>query len=124
MLNQIPIIEEYLDFFNNHRYNIHSLFDKIVIYILSNFNLSHDDNNIHISFDHMFSKEKFTILMFTLRIGKQGIPIYFKCFYGKRLNENHGEAFKIKEVKDGIKHCHDLIKNAIPNANIIFLADR
>ena len=111
-------------FLNNHRYNLHSITDEIIAYSLSNFKLAHSDTNVHISFDHMFSREKFTVLMFTLRIGKQGVPIYFKCFYGKRLNENHGDAFKIKEVKEGIKYCHDLIKKIIPNANIIFLADR
>lgn len=111
-------------FLNNYRYNIHSIFDKIVIYSLSNFKLAHSDTNVHVSFDHMFSKEKFTVLMFTLRIGRQGIPIYFKCFYGKKLNENYGAAFKINEVNAGIKYCHDLIKSVIPDANIIFLADR
>ena len=111
-------------FLNNSRYYIHSITDNIIRYSLSNFRLSHKDNNVHVSFDHMYSKEKFTILMFTLRIGKQGVPICFKCFYGRRLNENHGDAFKIIEVILGIKYCHDLIKNVIPDSNIIFLADR
>ena len=108
---------------NNQKYNLHSIFDDIVQDCLSKFKLSHSDNNIHISFDHMFDKDNFTILMFTLRIGKQGVPIYFKSFAGKQ-DEKHGEAFKVKNIKAGIIYCHNLIKKFLPDANIIFLADR
>ena len=71
----------------------------------------------------MFVKNNFTILMFTLRIGKQGIPIYFEAFNDPN-NGYHGDAFKLVNIKRGILYCHNLIKNSIPNANIIFLADR
>ena len=110
-------------FLHNPHYNIHSIFDAIVIDVLSRFKLSHSDKNIHISFDHMFDKTNFTILMFTLRIGKQGVPIYFKVFNGSD-KPYHGEAFKSKNIKNGILYCHNLIKSIIPDANIIFLADR
>ena len=39
--------------------------------IISRFSVKHSDKNIHISFDHMFCKNKFAILLFSLRIGKQ-----------------------------------------------------
>lgn len=61
--------------------------------------------------------------MFTLRIGKQGIPIYFDIFEGAN-SEFHGDAFKNVNIKKGILYCHDLIKSFFHNANIIFLADR
>ena len=110
-------------FFHNPNYNIRNIFNKIVFDVLSRYKLSHDDNNLHISFDHMFVKNNFTILMFTLRVGKQGIPIYFEAFNGSN-NGYHGDAFKLVNIKKGILYCHNLIKNFIPNANIIFLADR
>ena len=110
-------------FLNNSNYNIHTIFDDIVDDVLSKYKLSHDDNNIHISFDHMFTKENFTTLMFTLRVGRQGIPLYFKTYDGKHGN-NHGDAFRIRNIKNGILYCHNLIKKHIPNSNIIFLADR
>ena len=110
-------------FLHNSKYNIHSLFDAIVIDVLSRFKLSHSDRNIHISFDHMYDKCNFTVLMFTLRIGKQGVPIYFEVFKGSD-KEGHGDAFKNKNIKKGILYCHKLIKSVIPDAHIIFLADR
>ena len=110
-------------FLHNPKYNIQSLFNSIVFDVLSRFKLSHSDRNIHISFDHMFVKCNFTILMFTLRIGKQGIPIYFEVFDGSN-KEGHGDAFKLINIKKGILFCHNLIKSVIPDAHIIFLADR
>ena len=110
-------------FLHNPNYNIHNIFNNIVSDVIFRYKLAHNDNNIHISFDHMFVKNNFTILMFTLRIGKQGIPIYFEVFNGPN-NGYHGDAFKLVNIKKGILHCHNLIKNFIPNANIIFLADR
>ena len=59
------------------------------------FHVKHSDNKVHISFDHMFCKNKFTILLFSLRIGKQG---------------------------NGISYCKNLFSNK--NYHIIFLADR
>lgn len=110
-------------FLHNPNYSIHSIFNSIVKDVLSRYKLSHSDNNVHISFDHMFDKYNFTVLMFTLRIGKQGIPIFFDVFPGT-FDESHGDAFKSKNIKHGILCCHNLIKSILPNANIIFLADR
>lgn len=108
---------------HNPHYTFHKLFDDIVNEVLSKYKLSHEDRNIHISFDHSYDKDHFTILMFTVRIGKQGIPIYFEVFLGKQ-DEESGEAFKMVNLKKGILYCHNLIKKYIPDANIIFLADR
>ena len=46
-------------------------YDAIIKFIISKFSVKHADNKIHISFDHMYCKDKFTILLFSLRIGKQ-----------------------------------------------------
>ena len=50
----------------------YSFFESFISYIISHFCGTHSNNrNVHISFDHMFCKDKFTILLFSLRIGKQ-----------------------------------------------------
>ena len=48
----------------------------------------------------MFDKTNFTVFMLTLRIGKQGIPIYFEVFNGFN-NGYHGDAFKMLNIKKG-----------------------
>ena len=53
-------------FLHNPHYNIHSIFDNVIYDVLSRFKLAHDDNNFHISFDHMFDKTNFTVFMLTL----------------------------------------------------------
>ena len=60
------------------------------------FHVKHSDNKVHISFDHMFCKNKFTILLFSLRIGKQGIPLWFRCFKGK----HNPDAYNLNLIKD------------------------
>ena len=93
-------------------------YDALIKYVISLFCVKHSDNKIHISFDHMFCKDKFTILLFSLRVGKQGIPIWFRCFKG-----NHNPlAYDFSLIKEGISYCADLFSNK--NYHIIFLADR
>lgn len=117
------ILKRISRFLNNPSYDFHTLFDKIIYYILSNFNVKHDDNRVYISFDHMFVKEKFTIFMLSLKVGKQGFPIYFKSFPGKH-KQNHGDAFKLSNIKSSLLYIHNLIKSLNPNINIVWLADR
>ena len=59
----------------------------------------------------MFCKNKFTILLFSLSIGKQGIPIWFRCFKGK----HNADAYKMDLIKEGISYCKNLFdgKNCI-----------
>ncbi len=62
--------------------SLRNFFNKISS-IISKFCVKHSDNKIHISFDHMFCKDKFTILLFSLRIGKQRHPSLVSLFQGK-----------------------------------------
>lgn len=105
-------------FFSSFSSVAYSLYDIFIRFIISNFVIKHSDNKIHISFDHMFCKDRFTILLFSLRIGKQGIPIWFRCFKGK----HNPQAYKISLIKEGISYSASLFANT--NAHIIFLADR
>lgn len=51
--------------FSNFAYSFYSVF---ISHIISNFSVKHSDNHVHIIFDHMFCKNKFTIILFSLRI--------------------------------------------------------
>jgi len=103
-------------FFNNPKFDIYNLYHSIISHTIKNFKI--DDPLVHIVFDHTYCKDKFTVLMFSLRIGKQGIPLWFKCFKG-----NHNpEAFSLDLIKEGLDFCYNLFKDK--NCDIIFLADR
>lgn len=117
------ILKRISRFLNNDNYNFHHLFDNLISYIFSSFKVKHDDNRVFISFDHMFVKEKFTVFMLSIKIGRQGFPIYFNVFPGKH-QLNHGDAFKISNIKKSLSHVHNLIKNIDPNIQIVWLADR
>ena len=66
----------------------------------------------------MYCKENYTVLFVSMRIGKQGIPIYFECFKGIK-NPN---AFYDETIIRAINKSYELFTNK--NFNIIFLADR
>ena len=61
----------FLRFFYSFSHVSYQFYQSLISYIISNFNIKHSDKNVHIAFDHMFCKDKFTILLFSLRIGKQ-----------------------------------------------------
>lgn len=56
-------------FFNNPRFAPYDFYDSIIQYIISNFKSK--NNNVYISFDHMFCKDNFTVFMLSLKIGRQ-----------------------------------------------------
>lgn len=66
--------------FSSFAYSFYSVF---ISSIFSNFSVKHSDKKIHISFDHMFCKNKFTILLFSLRIGKQRYSSLVSLFQRK-----------------------------------------
>ena len=55
--------------------------------------------------------------MISMRIGKQGIPLWFGCFKGK----NNPLVFKLDVIKEGISYVSKLFGD---NFDLIFLADR
>ena len=102
------ILKRISRFLNNMNLNFHILFDKLIHYIFSNFKVKHLDHRIFVSFDHMFVKDKFTIFMLSLKVGKQGFPIFFKVFEGKN-GEHFGDAFSIKLIKQSLLYVHNLL---------------
>ena len=99
--------------FNNKHFNAYDFYDKIIKYVIS-----HHDNNIHISFDHMYSKENYTVLLFSMRIGKQGIPIHFRTFAGIK----NPDAYLDDTICESIKIVSSYFDGM--NCNLIFSADR
>ena len=104
-------------FFYNPNFDIYSFWDSIISFVISNYKLK--NNNVYISFDHMFCRNSFTIFLISLRIGKQGIPLWFRCFKGN----NDPDAFSLDLIKSGISFVHNLFQHH-KNCNLIFLADR
>lgn len=106
-------------FLSNHNYDFNFFYSKFISLLLSSYKIKHPDKRVHLIFDHMFIEHTFTILMFTLKIGKQSIPLFFRTF-----NYHNNDAFTFSTFVEGIDFCHNLIKSIEPYANIIFLADR
>lgn len=104
-------------FFDSKFFHPYDIFDSIIKYVISNYKVKHNDT-IHISIDHSFCKDNFTTLTFTLRLGLQSIPIWFRCFPGT----NDPDAFDSNLIIEGIDYVYDLFKDK--NCDITFLADR
>ena len=104
-------------FFKNKLFNPYLFYDKIIRYVISNYKTKHNDNNVHIVIDHMFSHDNFTVFMITMRLGKQSIPLWFRCFKGN----NDSDAFSEELLKEGISYVSSLFDDSF---NLIFLADR
>ena len=66
----------------------------------------------------MFYHDNYTVFMISMRIGTQGIPLWFKCF----KDSNNKEAFKQNTLKEGILEVSKLFENT--DLELIFLADR
>lgn len=114
-------------FFNNSKFNGIDFFNASIKFIINNVtSLKHD--KIVVVMDHMFMKNNFVTLMFTLKVGKQSIPIWFKC--DKTKSNRHHEIdelskkclFSEKVIFDAIDDVINLLSPL--NSKITFLADR
>lgn len=110
------IIRRFERFFNNPNFSPYSFWEAIISFVIENYKLK--NKNVYISFDHMYCRKSFTVFMLSLRIGKQGIPIWFRCFKGI----DDPNAFQMSLIKEGISFAYNLFKNK--KCNLIFLADR
>lgn len=105
-------------FFNNKLFKNYKFYEDCIKNIISRYKLSHNDNRVHIVMDHMFMKDSFTVFMISMRIGKQSIPLWFRCFEGT----SDPNAFKQSTLEEGITFVSDLFKDK--NYKLIFLGDR
>lgn len=101
----------------NKFFNPYSFYDLIIKHVIFNYKKKHSDKRVHIIFDHMFSHDNFTVFMITMRVGKQGIPLWFRCFKGR----SPSEAMQEQLIIDGISYVSNLFDNKY---DLIFLADR
>lgn len=117
LVQQPSVVKQIRRFFNNKLFLPYIFYDKIIRFVISNYKKKHPDKRVHIIFDHMFSKTHYTVFMITMRIGKQGISLWFRCFEGNDSND----AFKEELIKSGISHVSNLFG---PDYDLIFIADR
>ena len=103
--------------YNNKFFDPYAFFDKAIRHILSSYKKKHSDKRVHIVFDHMFSHDNYVVFMITMRIGSQGIPLWFRAFKSKNSNE----AFDEELLKEGISYVSNLFGD---DYDLIFLADR
>ena len=103
--------------FKNKLFDPYKFYDEVIKYIISNYKSKHEDKRVHLTFDHMFSHDNYTVFMITMRVGKQGIPLWFRCF----KNKNNSNAFDEELLKEGISYVSSLFD---PSYKLIFLADR
>lgn len=103
-------------FLNNNKFDFYYFYDELITHVLSNYTVKHNDNNVFVSFDHTYNNDDFTTLTLTVKIGKQCVPIYYRCFEGT----DSKDAFSIDTIRDALTRAHQFF----PKYNIIFLADR
>lgn len=111
------VIKRIRRFFKNKLFNSYLFYDMLIQYVIKNYKLKHNDKRVHIIFDHMFSKDNYTVFMITMRVGKQGIPLWWRVFKGY----DNPEAFEENLLKDGISYVSNLFGK---DYDLIFLADR
>ena len=113
-------------FLNNEHFNIYNFFNDLINHVISNYKVKHDDNVVFVSMDHTYNNDDFVTLTLTTKIGKQSIPIYFKCFQDDDNISHENEfdekisAFSIETIKDALTRAHNLF----PDYTVIFLCDR
>ena len=112
------VVKRIRRFFKYKLFNPYFFYDKIIRFVIRNYKKKHIDKKVHIIFDHMFSKDNYTVFMISMRVGKQGISLWFRCFLGK----DSPDAFKKDLLKEGISYVSELFSN--DDFELIFLADR
>ena len=111
------VIRRIKRFFKNKLFNPYDFYNQIIKYVISNYKTKHSDKTVHITSRHMFSHDNYTVFMISMRVGKQGIPLWFRCFE----NKDDSDAFSEELIKEGISYVSNLFDSSY---KLIFLADR
>lgn len=117
LVNHDSVVKRIRRLFKNKFFEPYYLYDQIITHVINNYKKKHSDKRVHIVFDHMFSRDNYTVFMMSMRIGKQGIPLWFRCFKGKSDNN----AFSLNLLKEGVSYVSNLFSK---DFDLIFLADR
>ena len=118
LIQHDSVVKRIRRFFKNKIFKPYDFYNHIIRHVISSYKKKSNDRRVHIVFDHMFSRDNFTVFMITMRIGKQGIPLWFRCFKWK----NCSEAFQESLITEGIDYVSSLFPKE--DYNLIFLADR
>ena len=73
------LIRKFRRFFSSFSIIAYKFYEAFISFVISRYRIKHNDR-IHIAFDHMYCRDKFTILLFSLRIGKQRYPSLVSLF--------------------------------------------
>ena len=52
--------------FKNKLFDPYKFYDEVIKYIISNYKSKHEDKRVHLTFDHMFSHDNYTVFMITI----------------------------------------------------------
>ena len=69
-------------FFNNPKFNVYKFYDEIIREVIKNYKINKKE--IHITMDHMYCRDDFTVLVFSKRLGKQRNTIMVQKFQRKK----------------------------------------
>ena len=117
LVNFESVVKRIKRFFSNKLFEPYEFYDAIIKHVINNYKIKHKEKKVHIIFDHMFSHSNYTIFMISMRVGKQGIPLWFRCF---RTRKGSG-AYKEELINEGIRYVSSLFPS---DYQLIFLADR
>ena len=78
LVNPFSTVRRLERFFNNPKFDIYQIYHEIISHIISNYNPENKD--IHICIDHMYCRDNFTILFFSMKIDKQRNTIMVQMF--------------------------------------------
>lgn len=68
-VNQSSTTRRLERFFNNEKFDVYKFYDGIIKNVIAEYKINREE--IHVTMDHMFCRNNFTILLFSMRIGKQ-----------------------------------------------------
>lgn len=69
-------------FFNNPKFDVYEFYDEIIREVIKNYKINKKE--IHITMDHMYCRDDFTVLVFSMRLGKQRNTIMVQKFQRKK----------------------------------------
>lgn len=69
LVNPFSTVRRLERFFNNEKFDVYQFYHDIISNVITNYNPQNAE--IHISIDHMYCRDDFTILLFSMKIDKQ-----------------------------------------------------
>ena len=69
LVNPFSTVRRLERFFNNEKFDVYKFYHNIISNVIENYNAK--KREIHVSIDHMYCRDDFTILLFSMKIDKQ-----------------------------------------------------